>query len=42
MITLFMSFINFEKAYDSVTREALFNFLTEFGILMKLGLLKCA
>jgi len=29
-------FIDFKKAYDSVTREALYNILIEFGILMKL------
>jgi len=29
-------FIDFQKAYDSVSREMVYNILTEFGILMKL------
>jgi hypothetical protein len=29
-------FINFQKAYDSVSREIVCNILTEFGFLMKL------
>jgi hypothetical protein len=29
-------FVDFEKTYDSVRREILYNILTEFGILMKL------
>ena len=29
-------FIDFQKAYDSVSREVVYNILTEFGILMKL------
>jgi hypothetical protein len=29
-------FVNFNKAYDSVRREDLYNILIEFGILMKL------
>jgi hypothetical protein len=34
--TVHQLFIDFEKAYDSVRREALYNILTEFGILRKL------
>jgi hypothetical protein len=34
-------FIDFQKAYDSVRREALYNILIEFGIPRKLvGLIK--
>ena len=34
-------FIDFKKAYDSVRREVLYNFLIEFGIPKKLvGLIK--
>jgi hypothetical protein len=29
-------FIDFKKAYDSVRREVLYNFLMEFGVPMKL------
>jgi len=29
-------FVDFEKVYDSVRREALYNILIEFGIPMKL------
>ena len=29
-------FVDFKKAYDSVTREVLYNLLIEFGIPMKL------
>jgi hypothetical protein len=29
-------FLDFEKAYDSVRREVLYNIMTEFGIPMKL------
>jgi hypothetical protein len=34
--TVHQLFIDFEKAYDSVRREVLYNILTEFGIPMKL------
>jgi hypothetical protein len=34
--TLHQLLIDFEKAYDSVRREVLYNILTEFGIPMKL------
>jgi len=34
--TVHQLFIDFEKAYDSVRREILYNILTEFGISMKL------
>jgi hypothetical protein len=30
-------FIGFEKAYDSVRREVLYNILIEFGIPLKFG-----
>jgi hypothetical protein len=39
--TVHQLFIDFKKAYDSVTREALYNILIEFGIPRKLvGLIK--
>jgi hypothetical protein len=34
--TVYQLFIDFEKAYDSVRREILYNILTEFGVPMKL------
>jgi hypothetical protein len=35
-------FIDFKKAYDSLRREVLYNFLIEFGVPMKLvRLIKC-
>jgi hypothetical protein len=34
--TVHQLFIDFEKAYDSVRREMLYNILTEFGISTKL------
>jgi hypothetical protein len=34
--TVLQVFIDFEKAYDSLRREILYNILTEFGISMKL------
>jgi hypothetical protein len=34
--TVHQLFIDFEKAYDSVRREALYNILIEFGVPMKL------
>jgi hypothetical protein len=34
--TMHQLFINFKKAYESVIREALYNFLIQFGIPMKL------
>jgi hypothetical protein len=38
-----MSFIDFEKAYDSMRREMLHNIHTEFGISLKpVRLSKCA
>ena len=33
-------FIDFKKAHDSVTREVLYNILTEFGIAMELVRIK--
>jgi hypothetical protein len=39
--TVHQLFIDFKKAYDSVRREVLFNFLNEFGVPRKLvGLIK--
>jgi hypothetical protein len=35
-VTLYQSFIDSEKAYNSVRREVLYNILIEFGISMKL------
>ena len=37
---VFQLFIGYKKAYDSVTREVLNNILIEFGIPMKLTLIK--
>jgi hypothetical protein len=34
--TVHQSFIDYEKVYDSVRREVLYNVITEFGISMKL------
>jgi hypothetical protein len=34
--TVHQLFVDFKKAYDSVTREVLYNNLVEFGIFMKL------
>jgi hypothetical protein len=34
--TVHQLFIDFEKAYDSVSREVLHNILIEFGVAMKL------
>jgi hypothetical protein len=33
--TVYKLLIGFKKAYDSIKKEALYNFLTEFGIPMK-------
>jgi hypothetical protein len=33
---VYQLFIDYKKAYDSVTREVLYNILTEFGVPMKL------
>jgi hypothetical protein len=35
-VTVHQLFIDFRKAYDSVSREVLYNILMEFGIHMKL------
>jgi sorting nexin-29 len=35
--TIHQSFIDFEKAYDLVRKEVLYNILNEFGISIKLG-----
>jgi hypothetical protein len=35
-VTVHQVFIDFEKAYDSVRRELLYNILTEFSVLIKL------
>jgi hypothetical protein len=34
--TVYQLFIDFNKAYDSVRREVLYNILIEFGVPMKL------
>jgi hypothetical protein len=40
--TVHQLFVDFEKAYDSVSREILYNIITEFGVPMKLVMLiKC-
>ena len=36
IVLIYRLFTNFEKAYDSVRREILYNILIEFGIFMKL------
>jgi hypothetical protein len=33
--TVYLQFIGFKKAYDSVRREVLYNILKEFGVLVK-------
>jgi sorting nexin-29 len=33
---MYLLFIDFKKAYDSVRKEVLYNILTEFGIPLKL------
>jgi hypothetical protein len=34
-------FIDFDKAYDTVRREVLYNILIEFGVPLKLGCNMC-
>jgi hypothetical protein len=35
-VTVYQLFVDFKKTYDSVGREVLYDFLTEFGESMKL------